>query len=101
MKYIITESRMNEFMTNYLNNLLENYKVRTPYSFIVISPVIWDEDEWDEVMEYDFSDGRLWINEDIIQTFDDLFNLDKNASHDFIKNWFENQFDVKIKFVES
>jgi hypothetical protein len=100
MKYIITENRLNEFMTNYFNNLLDNYLVRTPDGFIVLSNVTQDDD-WYDIMGYDFSDGRLWINDNIIQTFDDLFNLDKNASHDFIKNWFENQFDVKIKFVES
>ena len=101
MKYIITESRLHDFMTNYLNNMVSNNHEIFMDSFIVISPRVDEGHEWVDFMEYDYSDGRLWIERDFLSNFGDLFALDKEGSLDFIKKWFEDKFGVDIKYVES
>jgi len=100
VKYIISENRLHEFMFNYLNDLIKRTHVLNRDSFIVISPIITYEEEWDDYMEYDYSDGRLWISFKLISMFSDMFALDQTDAGNFIKNWFEKRYDVKVTYVE-
>lgn len=59
-----------------------------------------DIDNIFQYMEYDYSDGRLWINKWFLNTFSQLFPLNLEQSGEFIKTWFENRFNVKINFIE-
>lgn len=102
MKYIISENRLTEFIISYLNSFVENKAVSYLDPFIVISQANQGDDElWDDYMEYDYTDGRLWINKSFLKDFIDLFAFkgieDARTS---ISKWFENKFDVEVKFVE-
>ena len=102
MKYIISENRLTEFIISYLNSFVENKAVSYLDPFIVISQANQGDDElWDDYMEYDYTDGRLWINKIFLKDFIDLFAFkgieDARTS---ISKWFENKFDVEVKFVE-
>jgi len=102
MKYIISESRLNEFMNEYLNSFLEEKIVSRVDHYIVVSDnVESDGDEWRDVMEFDRNDGRLWVHHDFLRQFDDLFGRGPQESMNIITNWFENHFDVKSKYQES
>lgn len=102
MKYIISENRLTEFIRNYLETFVANKVVVNTDSFVVISePVYGDEENWADYMEYDHTDGRLWINRSFLENFMNLFGFsDKKSAQDFIKDWFENKFGVNVKFVE-
>jgi hypothetical protein len=52
-------------------------------------------------MEYDYTDGRLWINREFLKNFSDIFALGSEYAKNFITNWFENKFAVKASFTES
>jgi hypothetical protein len=97
MNYIISESRLHEFMSSYL----DNYQSSNHDSFIVISRKTEYEDEWTDFMEYDYTDGRLWINREFLKNFSDIFALGSEYAKNFITNWFENKFAVKASFTES
>jgi hypothetical protein len=86
-------------MTTYLDDFLNHCSVHEVDSFIV---VYYDGDDDSEVvMEYDSSDGRLYVDRSFLKTFTSWFPLDIEQTNSFIKDWFEDIYKVKIKYVES
>ena len=53
------------------------------------------------IFEYDDEDGRLLIIKDVLDDFMSWFPLDEEDSQVFIKNWFEETFNVKVKYIQS
>lgn len=95
MKYIITENRLDTFMTNYLNSWIDEKNVIRHDPFIIIE----DEDEF-QYMEYDRTDKRLWIENDFKKNLMDLFGKNEIDMRVFVGKWFENKFEVNISYVE-
>jgi hypothetical protein len=100
MKYIIRESRLDHLMTEYLNSWIENKVVSNQRDFILIEEKANDYDEWETLMEYDFSDGRLWVNRNLIRFLIDLFGKNQVETMTFVGKWFEDKFGVEVKYVE-
>jgi hypothetical protein len=103
MKFVISESRLLEFIGNYIDSLFVKDNLSRHGDFILV----WDpwetmvgEDEREAVMEYDFTDGRLWIKQDVLNKFDQLFNIGWNDSSDMIKDKFEEKFGVNVKYYD-
>ena len=102
MKYIISENRLNQFMLDYLEDLVGRKVVNRLHPYIVVSQQIGDgEDDWEDIMEFDHTDGRLWINRSFLKKMTDMFSLSGGRTKVLIKQWFENKFNVKVEFVES
>lgn len=102
MKYIISENRLSEFINSYLESFVSNKAVTHSDPWIIISQASQGDDEnWADYIEHDYTDGRLWVNKEFLKGFMDLFGFrDKESAQDIIKNWFENKFEVDVKFVE-
>ena len=101
MKYIITESRLHNFMSEYLDSMLKDKIVSNSNPFIVISDNIQSEDDtWNDIMEFDHSDGRLWINNQFKKFMSDLFAMSVLDIIPFITKWFENRFNVEVEYTE-
>lgn len=101
MKYIISESRLNEFINSYLELFVYNKAVTHSDPWIIISQAAQGDDEnWADYMEYDYTDGRLWINKSFLQIFTDSFGVDEQHTRQIISDWFSNKFDVEVKFTE-
>ena len=106
MKFIISENKLKQlkdklvkYKINYLDSYVNNGIVRKFDSFIVIEDPSVDNDFEEPHMEYDSFDGRLYVNEKIRNTFTSMFGDDKEESNKFFKEWFENKFNVEIKFL--
>jgi hypothetical protein len=99
MKYIIRESRLDHLMTEYLNSWIETKLKSRDSNFIIFSDKV-DDEEWEDTMEYDSSDGRLWVNRNLIRFLVDLFGKNQVETMTFVGKWFENKFDVEVKYVE-
>ena len=99
MKYIIRESRLDHLMTEYLNSWIETKLKSRDSNFIIFSDRV-DDEEWEDTMEYDSSDGRLWVNRNLIRFLVDLFGKNQVETMTFVGKWFENKFDVEVKYVE-
>jgi hypothetical protein len=101
MKYIITESKLEMLITHYLNSWVESTNILNYRDFILIQKKAgFDEDEWKDWMEYDFTDGRLWINDDFKRFLSDLFAKSVLDIIPFLTEWFENKFNVKVEYTE-
>ena len=87
-------------MTSYLDDKLVG-GVSEVDTFIIIYYYDLNDDYMDSevLMEFDSEDNRLYVDKSFINTFDKLFPFGNSQS--FIKEWFENTFDVTIKYVES
>ena len=102
MNYLVTYPQLRKFMTEYLNDLLNQFSVSEIDSFIIIDYNYDEPDEYsidDIAMEYDSDDGRLYIDNDFLNKFSIWFSLDMEQIKEFIKDWFEDMYNVKIKYV--
>ena len=101
MKFIIKESQLDILMTDYLNTWIENKNVSNHMDFIQISQKTgYDDNDWTDWMEYDFSDGRLWINNEFKRFMSDLFAMSVLDIIPFLTKWFENKFNVNVEYTE-
>lgn len=101
MKYVISENRLNQFIIDYLNDIIERKVVNRLHPYIVISQRIGDdEDDWEDIIEFDHTDGRLWVNRNLQKMLTDMFALSQEKMKLLMKLWFENKFNVEVKFVE-
>lgn len=85
-------------MISELNNLLD-YD-RTSYGDFI---VIYSEERGTDffvLMEFDYSDGRLFIDESFLDKFSSMYPLDKEQSGKFISDWFSKSFDVDVMFFD-
>ena len=102
MKYIITENRLNQFIIDYLDDLIGTKVVNRLHPYIVVSQQIGDgEDDWEDIMEFDHTDGRLWVNRNFMKKLTDIFGLSSGRMKVLLKQLFQDKFNVKIEFVES
>jgi hypothetical protein len=100
MKFIIKESQLDILMTEYLNTWIENKHISNQNNFIVISRKTEFDDEWTDLMEYDFTDARLWINNEFKRFMSDLFAMSVLDIIPFLTKWFENKFNVNVEYTE-
>ena len=104
MNYLVTYPQLRKFMTEYLNDLLNQFSVSEIDSFIIIDYNYNEPDEYsiDNIaMEYDSDDGRLYIDKNFLDKFSIWFPLDMEQSKSLIKDWFEDMYNVKIKLVST
>lgn len=102
MKIIITENKLRELQLQYLNGFL--YNISNFDNFIIIYyPNYNDEDDFesDVLMEYDYDDGRLYIDRTFLTNFSKIYFPNDDDAGPFIKDWFENEFGVDIDFMDS
>lgn len=101
MNYIITENRVTELKTNFLNSYITSNILRLDtYLLINNNSNEYDFEILEPFFEYDYSDGRLFINSDIRDNFVSLFGADNSEADEFISNWFSDKFGVTVEFTE-
>ena len=104
MKILITENKLNEFINKFIGDYVKDYVRYKSGSFLLYEEP-WDDDDYanyDGVMlEHDSEDGRLYIQYRLVKTISDMFGLSLSDTRVKIKDWFENENDLIVKFVES
>ena len=101
MKVIVTENKLRDIQLNYLNTMKYDYSNFD--NFIVLYyPDNRDDYELSEVMmEYDFEDYRLFIDSNFVKDFGLTYFPNEDDAQPFIRDWFEEKFGVKVKYMES
>jgi hypothetical protein len=99
MKLIVSNHQLHKVLTSYLNSVVSG-NVAYIDNYIV---VYYNDDEDSEVvMEFDKDSGnRLHIDKPFMDTFISLYPFNMEQGQEFIKDWFENEFDITINYVTS
>lgn len=101
MKVIITENKLRDIQLNYLNTMRYDYS-NVDNFIILYYPDNADDYELSEVMmEYDFEDFRLYIDSSFVKDFGLTYFPNEDDTQPFIRDWFEEKFGVKVKYMES
>lgn len=106
MKILITENKLNEFINKFIGDYVKDYVRYKNGSFLIYEePTYDDPNDWansdNVVLEHDSEDGRLYIQYRLVKTISDMFGLSLSDTRVKIKDWFENENDLIVKFVES
>ena len=104
MKILITENKLNEFINKFIGDYVKDYVRYENGSFLLYGEP-WDDDDYANydsvVLEHDSEDGRLLIRYSLVKTISDMFGLTLTEARVRIKDWFENENGLIVKFVES
>jgi hypothetical protein len=90
MKYIISESRLDAIMKNYLDSYLLSKNIIDNKRGV---SVFNDEED---ILQYFPRNKELFILEEFLGEFETMFGLTQQEAVRFITNWFENEFYVKV-----
>ena len=105
MKIIITESQHNELLYSHIKEYVNDTLDENEKSFREPYIIIWNDNvgdyEDDTLIEYDYSDGRLWISKNYMYRLQNLIPLDKYTMDIIVRDCFEEKFNVKVSFVVS
>ena len=105
MKILITENKLNEFINKFIGDYVKDYDRYESGSFLLYEDSDGDPNDWASydsvVLEHDSEDGRLLIRYSLVKTISDMFGLSLTEARVRIKDWFENENGLIVKFVES
>jgi len=103
MKYIITESKLDMLMTEYMDHVLAGKKVSDGDGFLLIYDDLGEDYLYEEevVIDYNYDNSEMSIRMDLINMFTSMFSRDIEQTKEFIKNWFENKFNLKVGYVDT
>ena len=99
MEYIITRAQLYKVMIKFLNDFKNSQEETFFENFIYLSKP--DAEDFILDMSYDYNDGRLSIELSWLNNFMDWFPINKEDAENFIKDWFEETYDVTVQSVES
>jgi hypothetical protein len=101
MKVIITENKLRDIQLNYLNTMRYDYSNVDNFIILYYPDNADDYELSDVMMEYDFEDFRLYIDSSFVKDFGLTYFPNEDDTQPFIRDWFEEKFGVKVKYMES
>jgi hypothetical protein len=93
MKYIITESRLNSIIENWLN---ENYGDLEKFNRTEFREIYLSKNGRFKFM-YNLKTKRLYIVSEIWNFISNMFSLDYDETGDILLNWCNNKFGFRAK----
>ena len=97
MKYIITESRLNDIVFKYLDTTLSAIEKRKGHFKDVVFAF---PDEEYAVMGWENDSKSLYIHNRISDSIQPLFGLDKIAALDIIAMYIEDRYDLRVNNIK-
>ncbi len=90
-------------MTDYMDNLLASKKVSDGGGFLLIYDDLGEDYLYEEevVIDYNYDNSEMSIRMDLIYMFKAMFSRDIEQTKEFIKNWFENKFNLEVGYVDT
>ena len=99
MKYIISESRIEKYADDYIDSVLSVDNSSALDCFIVI----YEEDAvdlGDLLLEYDYTDGRLWIEDKLLYRLKNFFGMGFDRSAKKLAEKFQDRYGVQVHSIE-
>jgi hypothetical protein len=96
MKYLITESKLNSIIFDYLNTH-NFYRMRYTKGYLFWeSKEVW-ESGGDILINANREDSECFVNSDLLVEISSMFSLDLNDSLNVIGEWVKTQIDFDIQ----
>jgi hypothetical protein len=92
MKYLITESQIENLATMYLDNQ-DFIQVKAPKSIYFMNS---KDDEYAQI-RYDKNDGLCYVSYDLLNEISSFFSLQNSDSEKIIIKWIENAINMEVK----
>lgn len=99
MKYIISEHKLDKLIFEVIDDYLK--KNRQSFDSFIIYSFEFPNNEDEVTIEYDYEDGRLFINKNFVMLIADMFGLTPKQSQLKIYEWFTVTEDVFPEYMES
>ena len=93
MKYIISESKLDNIVFKYLDMNLKGLEKRKPIYFEGIIFVYPDEEHGILAWE---NDGSLYIYHELIDEISSSFGMDRNDSKSIIGRWASDRYQLEV-----
>ena len=94
MKYLITESQINNLVFKYLENQdFVSFKTNKDIYFMNTN-----EDEYGKI-RFDKKDSECYISKKLVDEVSEFFSMDNSDSKELIGRWFENTIKMKVKDI--
>lgn len=93
MKYIITESRLDTIIDNYITNLIGDKLIKNFHPSSAVGYVWWEDKFGNGVFESDESDEdlSLGVYEDVWNSIQSMFSLDSYGTDKALISWMKNK----------
>ena len=102
MKVIVTENKLRKLQINHLDETLRGGVSKYDNFIIIYYYDTFDDYEYTEIlMQYDSEYGRLYVDNKFLKDFGLTYFANEEDVEPVIKDWFENEFEVKIKYIQS
>ncbi len=100
MKYIITESQIDNIVFKYLNTQDFYHREDGGGHYFFESESSYKDNQYAKIAYYYMSED-CYISSDILTEVAEFFSLDLYTSLNVISNWVENKIGIKIKYPYS
>ena len=94
MKYLITESKLNQVIFRYLNNQ-DFIQINNRFDIFFLNS---EGDEYPQIV-YNKSDGSCLIFINLITEISSFFSLDEYDSKQVIGRWVENTLQMEVNYI--
>jgi len=109
MKFIITENRLEKLkkkieplVNSFIDEYVAGFNRKTLGGFIIYTDPNINDDYYDSIrIEYDFSDGRLYIEHELIQVVSDTFGFEPLDVQILFAKWFIKKDGIVPEYVET
>jgi hypothetical protein len=89
MKYIITESRLDEIIFKYLDRIIGNLEKNKGYSSEIV--FLYPNEEFGPI---GLNNGELSVNYDIILEMSSMFNMDEQEVSDKVGEYLKQKYNL-------
>jgi hypothetical protein len=95
------DSKLYKHIYNYIDFDFKNELVQSSFDNFIVYQVKQETDDWAEVIvEYDYEDGRLFIEKKYLDNIVNLFGASLDDVVDVIENWFMDYEGVEIAYTQ-
>jgi len=106
MKYLITESKMDNVVFMYLDNqdfVVRNDKKKYNYYIYFLNDITDDVAQISIFVTNAFGDVRNWVyvNNDLVEELTKFFSIDEPICMEIIERWVSNIFNMKVGKIEN
>jgi len=91
MKYIITESRLDEIIFKYLDRIIGNLEKNKGYSSEIV--FLYPNEEFGPI---GLNNGELFVNYNIVSEMSSMFNMDEQEVSDKVGEYLKQKYDLNF-----